>query len=199
MKKIDTYILEKFKINKETSLEDDQFKIYYTLFDEAFEKAGFKKDDGIYERVDFLNSENRTVQIINNLIFKGNKAKDNFTPKLALKFNLFISTVDGKEETLIDCRLLYSNGKKSFSVNSNINRSLKYIFDYRKKTKLINHGNTFGYIANDKLVKAITDGIKSLRYYNYEFDEAIKKARFTDSQWNKLIDLCMDIFGSETK
>lgn len=205
MKEINTYILEKFKINKDTNLDTDLFKVYSSLLDEAFDKAGFKEGDGVYEKDELLNGEGKVSILDYKLTFKGEaKAVSNSTkkviPRLILKFSLYNSIkVEDNEEILIYGKFLYNNGKQSYSVYSNVVRVLKYIFDYRKISKYVDKGGINGFILTDNLINKITEGIKDLRYYKEEFNSAIKKARFTDSQWNKLVDLCMELFGSETK
>lgn len=196
MKSINTYIIEKFKIGND--IENDKFEDIIVDIDSSFESAGFKinKDSGddiheIYlEKGEIKSDTTRYKHVDYELKFKID------SPKIIIK--LAFERKDDDSPIECYCALFYTNGKFSYSVASNVNRTLKYTIPLSKENPNT-HTNIYGnkkdfYKLDDNILKKLISGIKELKYFKDEAFEYLNKSRFTTQMWGKLCASLIDIF-----
>lgn len=102
----------------------------------------------------------------------------------------------------ISATLGYNNGKRSYSVYSNPNKSYIYKFDYSDITDVRVITPVFAnkydtYVCTTKVMEKMVKGIKYLRYDKHQFEDAIAKSRFTSQQFDKLIGILKSDFGTK--
>lgn len=183
MKELNSYITEKLHLDKDTEIEKRDFKYFVKELDNAF-KSELTDDD--YKRTSNLDDKE-----INYFICFSNGSK-----WLKIKFEIFDSTKDG---ILLYGMLHYNNGKYSPSIRTNPNVNYNYIFKYGEKVTsgVIALGGHAWFQCTEDRINKIIKGLQEFYWHKHEFDEAIKKERFTTVQWNKLVKICKDLFEDE--
>lgn len=195
MLSLNKYIIEKLKVNKDSKI--DEFNSIIDELDAAWEKSGFDLsghgDTEWLEKSKSIDNSNSNYHHLEyTLFFKADK-----NSKPTLRLDIFIVKRDKHLPTEAVLRFRYNNGKYSYSVNSNINRMLKQEFPLSKDP--ITYNNMMGkkvthYECTDEVLKKLVNGINNLKDKKDIFKSAISKIRFTQQQWNKLLEEINNIF-----
>lgn len=195
MKQLNNYIIEKLKVNKDSQV--DEVESIVDELDAAWEKAGFdlsgKGDDEWLEKSKIFNDKNTNYSHLEYaLFFKADKDS-----KPTLRLDIFIVKRDKHLPVEVCLRFRYNNGKYGSSISSNVNRILKKEFALSKDP--ITYNNMMGkkvthYECTDEVLKKLVNGIDNLKNKKDIFKSAISKIRFTQQQWDKLIEELNDIF-----
>lgn len=192
MLNLNEYITEKLKVNKDSQV--DEVELIVDELDAAWEKAGFdlsgKGDDEWLEKSKIFNDKNTNYSHLEYALF----LKADKDSKPTLRLDIFIVKRDKHLPVEVCLKFRYNNGKYSPSISS---RMLKKEFALSKDP--ITYNNMMGkkvthYECTDEVLKKLVNGINNLKNKKDIFKSAISKIRFTQQQWNKLIEELNDIF-----
>ena len=132
------------------------------------------------------------------LIFGKKEGKSKFDTGAYIGMELDVTKQ--KDNPFVYLKMSYSNGKRSYSVNSTANRSMRFELNFGE---VVGHSlmkKAFGgheyYECNPDTANKILNGIKMLKYDKTTYEEAIGKSRFTETAWKKLIATTEDRFSS---
>ena len=195
MLSLNKYIIEKLKVNKDSQV--DELESIVDELDAAWKKSGFdlsgKGDDEWLEKSKIFNDKNNNYKHLEYaLFFKADKDS-----KPTLRLDIFLIKRDKDLPVEVCLRFRYNNGKYSPNISSNVNRILKQEFALSKDP--ITYNNVMGkkvthYKCTDEVLKKLVNGINKLKFSRGIFKDVISKIRFTQQQWNKLIEELNDIF-----
>lgn len=192
MKRLIDYI-NSTKINEGQIPDSVNYSQLIGEIDNAWEYAGYKisKDTSLNGNVmKYEVSENITEYTI---IF----AKTTNGAKLGLNMVL----VNKNDSVGIYVKFSWTNGKRSTSIYSNVNKTKRFELNFGKVSDHTLLSNWSGghnyYVCTPEISSCLVEGIKELKYTRYKLEQAMSKSRFTDSAWNKLCDEIKSVFNVE--